>query len=170
MSSPPELILVWCPCGALYRDWWRPSMNLSLDNFDDDYIERMSSTSCPNCRSHSRLGTLLARFENDHLRLDWPAGPKPLPFILHLNQRLNYDSRPRQWIKEWLVQKDQAGVDQLQEIMNQRADWERSAYDDIYEQLSELIYEWRIEKELKRDQLEEKARRAKARARRRPKT
>jgi hypothetical protein len=62
-------------------------MNLSLDDFDDDYIDRMSSTSCPNCRAHSRLGTLLSRFENDHLRLDFRAIPKPLPVILYLARR-----------------------------------------------------------------------------------
>jgi hypothetical protein len=164
MSSPCEQIIVWCPCGALYRDWWRPSMNLSLDNFSDDYIERMSSTSCPNCRAHSRLGTLLARFENDHLRLDLPAIPKPLPVIFYLDRRITDQVQTVEWIKEWLVQKDQAGVAQLEEIISQKADWER---DSVYDDLRELIFEWRIEKQLRLDQLEERARRA--RARRRPK-
>jgi len=36
MSSPPELIIVFCPCGAVYLDSWRPSMNLSLEHFDDE--------------------------------------------------------------------------------------------------------------------------------------
>jgi hypothetical protein len=167
MSSPCELIIVWCPCGALYRDSWRPSMNLSLDDFSDDYIERMSSTNCPNCRSHSRLGTLLARFENDHLRLDFRAIPKPLPVILYLDRRPTDQSQTFTWIKEWLEQKDQAGVAQLEEIMDQKADWERDIY-GVYDELRELIFEWRIEKQLRLDQLEERARRSRARHRPKP--
>jgi hypothetical protein len=86
MSSPCEWIIVWCPCGALYRDCWRASMNLSMDNFDDDYIQQMSSTTCPNCGLSSDLGTLLCRFENDHLSLEFKAVPEPLPVILRVNR------------------------------------------------------------------------------------
>jgi hypothetical protein len=167
MSSPPELILVWCPCGALYRDSWRPSMNLSLEDFEPDYIERVSSTTCPGCGLLTRMGTLLSRFENDHLRLDLPAIPKPLPVIFYLDRRITDQVQTVEWIKEWLVQKDQAGVAQLEEIMDQKADWERDIY-GVYDELRELIFEWRIEKQLRLDQLEERARRS--RARRRPKT
>ena len=64
MSTPCELLLVWCPCGAVYSDSWRASMNLSLgDDFDDD--EEMSSTTCPDCGLNTPLGTLLSRIDND---------------------------------------------------------------------------------------------------------
>ena len=39
MTSPPREITVTCPdCGHIYEDWYRPSINLSLDDFDDDYL------------------------------------------------------------------------------------------------------------------------------------
>ena len=39
MTSPVEKIVVQCPeCGKCYEDWWRPSINLQLDDFDDDYL------------------------------------------------------------------------------------------------------------------------------------
>ena len=37
MTSPPREITVTCPdCGHIYEDWYRPSINLSLDSFVDD--------------------------------------------------------------------------------------------------------------------------------------
>lgn len=59
MTSPPEKIIVHCPeCGKDYEDWWRPSINLQLDNFDDDYLRQASTSTCPACRhtvNHSVL-------------------------------------------------------------------------------------------------------------------
>lgn len=50
MTSPVEEIIVHCPnCGFLYRDWMRPSINLSMDSFDDDYIDQATSSTCPEC-------------------------------------------------------------------------------------------------------------------------
>lgn len=50
MPSPPESITVHCPkCGIDYQDWWRPSINLALDDFDDDYIEAATTSTCPSC-------------------------------------------------------------------------------------------------------------------------
>ena len=66
MTSPPEPIEVTCPdCGHRYVDWYRPSINLSLDDFDDDYLEEASTTTCPRCRSKYDLGTLFARRGDD---------------------------------------------------------------------------------------------------------
>ena len=49
MTSPPEPITVECPnCRHEYEDWFRPSINLTLDDFDDDYLDRCSSATCPN--------------------------------------------------------------------------------------------------------------------------
>jgi hypothetical protein len=92
----------------------------------------------------------------------------PNPFLLsfYLDRRATDQAQTCEWIKEWLAQKDQAGVAQLEEIISQKADWERDIY-GVYDELRELIFEWRIEKQLRLDQLEERARRA--RARRRPK-
>ena len=51
MTSPPEKIKIKCPkCGTIYDDWYRPSINLTLDNFDEDYIEDASTSVCPNCK------------------------------------------------------------------------------------------------------------------------
>ncbi|HUT09378.1 MAG TPA: hypothetical protein VMY42_02690 [Thermoguttaceae bacterium] len=42
MTSPPEQIDVECPkCGQVYSDWYRPSINLTLDDLDDEYLERV---------------------------------------------------------------------------------------------------------------------------------
>ena len=50
MTSPPREITVTCPdCGHIYEDWYRPSINLSLDSFDDAYLEEASTTTCPEC-------------------------------------------------------------------------------------------------------------------------
>lgn len=66
MTSPPKLIKVECPgCGLLYFDWYRPSINLSLDDFDDDYLEEASTTTCPECGVKYELGTLFARLGGD---------------------------------------------------------------------------------------------------------
>jgi DNA-directed RNA polymerase subunit RPC12/RpoP len=50
MSSPIENVQVICPnCGKTYQDWFRASVNLTLDNFDDEYIDKCSSAICPYC-------------------------------------------------------------------------------------------------------------------------
>jgi hypothetical protein len=50
MTSPPREVEVCCPnCSSVYRDWYRPSLNLDLDDFDDDYIDAASSAVCPSC-------------------------------------------------------------------------------------------------------------------------
>ena len=66
MTSPPREITVTCPdCGHIYEDWYRPSINLSLDDFDDDYLERATTTTCPECGVKYDLGTLFARRGDD---------------------------------------------------------------------------------------------------------
>ena len=61
MTSPPEEIEVVCPdCGQKYVDWYCPSLNLSLDNFDDDYLEEASTKTCPRYGVKYDLGTLFA--------------------------------------------------------------------------------------------------------------
>ena len=44
MTSPIEDITVQCPkCGHLYQDWFRGSVNLDLDDFDEEYLDRLRS-------------------------------------------------------------------------------------------------------------------------------
>ena len=67
MTSPPREIAVTCPdCGHSYQDWYRPSINLSLDVvLTIDYLEEASTTTCPECGVKYDLGTLFARRGGD---------------------------------------------------------------------------------------------------------
>lgn len=59
MTSPPRPITVECPkCGARYEDWHRASINLDLDNFDEEYLRAASTATCPNCGHIVELLTL----------------------------------------------------------------------------------------------------------------
>ena len=62
MTSPPEEIQVKCPkCGKVYADWYRPSINLRLDHFDDEYLEQASTSTCPECGYKVRHNVLVVR-------------------------------------------------------------------------------------------------------------
>lgn len=62
MTSPPRDIQVRCPqCGHLYEDWYRPSINLELDDFDDEYIEEASTATYPECGYKVDLDVLIVR-------------------------------------------------------------------------------------------------------------
>lgn len=71
MTTAPELITVQCPaCGVQFETWHRASMNLDLDNFDDAYVEEMSTATCPACGTTSSLDSLVVedgvfRFPNE---------------------------------------------------------------------------------------------------------
>jgi DNA-directed RNA polymerase subunit RPC12/RpoP len=59
MTSPVEEIEVRCPkCGQVYSDWYRPSINLTLDDFDDEYVEAASTSTCPKCGHKVRHSVL----------------------------------------------------------------------------------------------------------------
>jgi hypothetical protein len=50
MTMPPEQIDVEClKCGRVYQSWYRPSINLGLDNFSAEYLEAMSTATNPQC-------------------------------------------------------------------------------------------------------------------------
>jgi len=50
VTSPPSEVTVTCPkCAHVYQDWRRPSVNLDLDNFDEEYLDRCMSAVCPAC-------------------------------------------------------------------------------------------------------------------------
>jgi ribosomal protein S27E len=62
VTSPPEQITVKCPgCGRTYTDWWRPSINLTLDRFDEAYVEEATSATCPSCGLRISLEALIVR-------------------------------------------------------------------------------------------------------------
>ncbi len=62
MTSPPEQIAVECPkCGKVYSDWYRPSINLTLEHFDDEYLEAASISTCPECSHKVRHNVLTVR-------------------------------------------------------------------------------------------------------------
>jgi predicted RNA-binding Zn-ribbon protein involved in translation (DUF1610 family) len=78
MSSPIEILTITCPsCGEAYQAQYRASMNRTLDpDFDDAYIEKMSTGVCPKCGHKVQLGAIVAEIRRDELHL-WPApGPK----------------------------------------------------------------------------------------------
>ena len=60
MTSPPQQIHVRCPrCGREYDDWYRPSVNLDLDDFDEEYLRQASTATCPDCGHTVEIGTLV---------------------------------------------------------------------------------------------------------------
>ena len=60
MTSPPEKITITCPsCDKSFEDWWRPSINLTLEKFDGDYLRRATVKTCPHCKAEVRLDTLV---------------------------------------------------------------------------------------------------------------
>jgi endogenous inhibitor of DNA gyrase (YacG/DUF329 family) len=62
MTSPVEEIRVECPtCGTTFDDWTRGSINLDLDDFDDDYVRRASTATCPSCGQVVDLGALVVK-------------------------------------------------------------------------------------------------------------
>ena len=65
MTSPVEPTRVKCPdCGLLYEDWYRASINLTLDDFDDEYIEESTTSTCPECGFNVQHSALVVRPNN----------------------------------------------------------------------------------------------------------
>ncbi len=62
MTSPVEEIRVECPrCATTFDDWTRGSINLDLDAFDDDYVRRASTATCPSCGHVVELDALVVK-------------------------------------------------------------------------------------------------------------
>jgi endogenous inhibitor of DNA gyrase (YacG/DUF329 family) len=60
MTSPLTEIDVQCPkCGTKYKDWYRASMNLGLDDFDEEYVRSASTATCPSCGTVVELSRLI---------------------------------------------------------------------------------------------------------------
>jgi hypothetical protein len=65
MTSPSEMIEIDCPkCGNVYTDWYRASINATLDPelaADEEYMRACSTGTCPRCGHVVELdGTLIA--------------------------------------------------------------------------------------------------------------
>ncbi len=60
MSSPPEQITITCPkCQKPFETWHRASMNLRLDDFDEEYIREATVKTCPHCGVKIHLDSLI---------------------------------------------------------------------------------------------------------------
>jgi endogenous inhibitor of DNA gyrase (YacG/DUF329 family) len=60
MTSPPQDITIRCPaCHREFRSWWRPSINLKMDHFDEKYMEEATVKTCPHCGQKVKLDTLI---------------------------------------------------------------------------------------------------------------
>lgn len=60
MTSPIETVRVTCPeCHTVYDDWYRGSINLTLDDFDEEYVEKATTATCPACGTVVHFGALL---------------------------------------------------------------------------------------------------------------
>lgn len=62
MTMPIENVIVQCPkCNRQYEDWYRGSVNLDLDDFDQEYIDRCSSAVCPHCNHKVYFNNLVVK-------------------------------------------------------------------------------------------------------------
>jgi DNA-directed RNA polymerase subunit RPC12/RpoP len=60
MTSPPQRVTVKCPsCGKEYETVYRPSINLQLDHFDEEYIKKVTTATCPHCRHTVAFNVLI---------------------------------------------------------------------------------------------------------------
>jgi hypothetical protein len=60
MTSPVEEIEIECPkCRQRYRTLYRASMNLGLDDFDEEYVREMTTGTCGSCGHVVELGALV---------------------------------------------------------------------------------------------------------------
>jgi hypothetical protein len=137
------LIAVWCPCGAVYSDSWRASVNLSLDDFDQEYVDRMSSTRCPECRINASLGAVVSRFEEHGLSIQIQTVSGPTPIILYRERQLFEQPKAHGLIKQWLASEARSGVEKLVRIIEETRsplvpDWPRD------DSLREIVLDWMV--------------------------
>ena len=60
MTSPPQQVRVRCPsCAYEYDDWFRPSLNLAIENLEDDYVREATTATCPRCGMTVHLGSII---------------------------------------------------------------------------------------------------------------
>ena len=72
MTGPVEEVTVECPkCGHSYSTFYQGSMNLELDDFDQEYLRDMSTGTCPDCGGVVELGSLVVESDGTWR---WPDG------------------------------------------------------------------------------------------------
>jgi hypothetical protein len=61
MTSPPIEVEVVCPhCGTVFRDWFRPSVNLSLgEEWTKEELEAATTVRSPECGTEVAPGSLI---------------------------------------------------------------------------------------------------------------
>lgn len=86
MTSPAREEIIICPnCGLIYIDWYRPSINFNLDQFDEDYLDAASSATCPECKFKVYFSQLTVKdntfiFEG-HAETNAAPQPPPKPWV-----------------------------------------------------------------------------------------
>ena len=56
-----EVTIKYPQCDRIYSDWYKGSINLDLDDFDEDYIDKCSSAVCPDCGHKVYFETLIVK-------------------------------------------------------------------------------------------------------------
>ena len=60
MTSLPKQVRVRCPkCDTVYEDWIRPSINLMIEDWDEDDLEDATSVTCPHCKHRMSVEVLI---------------------------------------------------------------------------------------------------------------
>jgi hypothetical protein len=60
MTSPPSPVTIRClSCRKTFEDWRRPSINLQMNDFDEEYIRSATIKTCPYRGPEVRLATLI---------------------------------------------------------------------------------------------------------------
>lgn len=61
-TSPEQEVRVRCPkCDIHFTDWWRPAINLDLDDFEEEYLERATTADCPRCHARIQLDAVVVK-------------------------------------------------------------------------------------------------------------
>ncbi len=62
MTSPPEQVEVRCPnCETVYKDWYRPSINMMIEDWTDEELREATTATCPSCSHTVDFGGLIVR-------------------------------------------------------------------------------------------------------------
>lgn len=94
MSSPVEDITVTCPaCRNEFKTWYRASLNMQLDHFDEAYIRSVTIKTCPQCKAKVYLDSLIVG-EDGVWRLG--VGDDHKRYTLHEAMRIVLADQPEQ--------------------------------------------------------------------------
>jgi hypothetical protein len=170
MTSPPSQISVNCPqCGEIYQDWYRASVNLDMDDFDDDYLDQCSSATCPNCGWKVKLGGLVVRdgtfFVDDALATAKPAITEEGDLPAELREALLRLCNSIEWRKtttypahmehEYILRKNRPGIFAELSMAIDAYGHDESFFDKTYRYLILAGYRyWHFEQLVNRETME----------------